>query len=100
MELVDVYYLAFPKDRRLLKLAVIWVYLVGAAQTILAMADLNTGIDDNQGSDVFCFPLGHFWLTVIVFSTPGEDLQVLILSLAESTLIIISGCGSPMALCL
>ncbi|XP_006461648.1 hypothetical protein AGABI2DRAFT_178714 [Agaricus bisporus var. bisporus H97] len=34
------YYLSFPKDRALLKIAIVWVYLVGVAQTGLALVDL------------------------------------------------------------
>lgn len=77
MELVDVYYLAFPKDRRLLKLAVVWVYLIGAAQTILAMADLNSAFNDVQENNCGQFGVrSHFWLTVMAFSAVGENLQI------------------------
>jgi hypothetical protein len=80
MELVDVYYLAFPKDRRLLKLAVTWVYLVGAVQTILALFDLNFTLNLLQESTNGCGEFqafgGHFELTVIAFSAAGEDFQV------------------------
>lgn len=74
MERVDVYYLAFPKDRRPLKLVVTWVYLIGMAQTILAMRDLSNAYQSNfqdclsERSNV-----SYFWLTVIVFGTAGED---------------------------
>lgn len=73
------YYLAFPKDRRSLKFAVIWVYLVGVAQTILSITDSGIAFDNLQGNscdtDRMVGGVTHFWLTVIAFSAPGEDVQ-------------------------
>jgi len=64
---IYIYYLAFPKDRGLLKLAVIWVYLAGVAQTGLAIVDLNAGLIHQQGGCQI-LETNYFWLTTIVFS--------------------------------
>ena len=101
VELVDIYYVAFPKDKWLLKLAVIWVFLIGTAQTILAVIDISsfaTG-DQNCAGD-FLSRAGYFSLTVVASSSGGEYFLKLLLPRTDSMLLVISRFGSPMALCL
>lgn len=83
---VDMYYLAFPSDRFLIKLAVAWVYLVGVAQTCLAMVDVGKQINRLQltlalcntgrepGSKIFNSTIDpdHFWLPITASSATGE----------------------------
>lgn len=100
---VDVYYVAFPNDRKLLKLAVTWVYLIGTAQTIMAVTDIYNAFHDFLNSCNPSFGLRtHAWLTVIAFSAFGEDLCVpdAILSWTKFKLIVVSGFDDPNPLCL
>ncbi|KAF5348243.1 hypothetical protein D9756_010502 [Leucocoprinus leucothites] len=61
-----IYYVSFPNDRKLVKFAVFWVYLVGIAQTILVLWDLY-----NFAVFVGCVHrtvAAHFWFSGILSS--------------------------------
>ncbi len=102
--LTDVYYLAFPGDRAVLKLAVAWVYLVGIVQTVLTMIDIQKSLRrrpptiHNTIQTLIEDPV-HIWWTVMASSAAGENLLV-----ASSNRLLnsvaFSGSGSPVALCL
>ncbi len=93
------YFLAFPEDNKRLKLAVTWVYLIGMAQTIMAMIDICNAFNDSLNSCDPSFGLRtHSWLTVIVFSAIGENLFGWVLSWVEFELIVISGFDGSVAL--
>lgn len=74
----DLYHLAYPKDRKIIKAAVLCVYAVGLAQTILAMVDLYAA---SRNSFIRCIELlpgvsplsnpDHFWLSIITSSIVG-----------------------------
>lgn len=69
---LDTYYLAFPKDRPLLKFAVGWVYLIGVAQIVFTLMDLY-----NMAIAKLCNrweqPPDHYWFSVITSSAVGKQ---------------------------
>jgi len=73
---IYMYYLAFPKDRRLLKLAVAWVYVVGTVQIIVTLVDINTALrSTSTASDPYdsCYGVaiatqGNIWFTITTSS--------------------------------
>lgn len=76
----DVYYLSFPKDRVLLKIAVVWVYLVGVTQTGIALVDffksafktlIQLIYDEPLMAHVYVF-FDHLSLSVIALTAAGE----------------------------
>ncbi len=73
------YYLAFPKDRTLIKLAVAWVYLVGISQTVLAMVDIINTLGFTLGPGTGESPNTiHIWYTIVISSATGEKSPVLV----------------------
>jgi hypothetical protein len=77
--LPDLYGLSFPKDRKLLKLAVGWVYVVGIAQTTLALMDFYnlTSILLIEQQPCSTSPEDRLWFTVQLSSTVGTAFSVI-----------------------
>jgi hypothetical protein len=72
----DIYYTSFPQDRVLFKLAVAWVYLVGMAQTGLALLDVRTtwttGLQAlHNAGDVPSLSPDHLWLSITISTAAG-----------------------------
>jgi hypothetical protein len=78
--LPDVYYIAFPKDRMNIKLGVMAILGMGAAQTVFGVLDFynfasrtllrdnTTGPPSPETSPV----LDHVWFSVTISSAVGE----------------------------
>lgn len=76
------YYLAFPNDRFLMKLAVGWLYLVGMVQTGLAIADVGvqrTFLEKQMAACLsglhaaeYSFTRDHFWLSITATNATGN----------------------------
>lgn len=71
----DIYSIAFPKDKALIKVAVSWVYLIGVAQTVLALMDFyNSTVTHSLFRDhgIVQRPPDHFWISVTASSAIGR----------------------------
>ncbi|KAF7770849.1 hypothetical protein Agabi119p4_6823 [Agaricus bisporus var. burnettii] len=84
-----IYYISFPKDRALLKLAVVWVYLAGVAQTGLALVDFHT----SSLTTVYDYSLttvrpDHLWLSITALTAA---VAIVIQSLYAYRIYLISG---------
>jgi hypothetical protein len=72
--LSDVYYVSFPNDRIILKIAVAWVYLAGVTQTGLVVLDLNAMFLEMLASaSQAALPIvpDHFWLSITALTGAG-----------------------------
>lgn len=73
--LLDLYYLAFPNDRRLVKSIAYFVYIIGTLQTAFALRDFYTlfctPATNNLNEDVDLRTFGFMWLTIPVSSALG-----------------------------
>jgi hypothetical protein len=77
----DIYYLSFPKDRILLKVAVVWVYLAGVAQTGLALVDLYNSflawekgrrpLGESGDWEIMTIGSDHFWISITALTSAG-----------------------------
>lgn len=72
----DIYYISFPGDRALLKIAVVGVYLAGVAQTAVALLDFQNSnllsrdiLDD--GTMISSGGSDHLWLSITALTAPG-----------------------------
>jgi hypothetical protein len=81
IELQDIYYISFPGDRVVFKIAVVYVYLVGVAQTALALFDLHlsltTGLqpaENQRAKNQTSFPWDHLWFTITLSTGAGAGL--------------------------
>jgi hypothetical protein len=75
--LSDLYYSAFPNDRIILKIAVVWVYLAGVAQTGLVLLDFNAMfmqmLQASHGTPDVTVTVtpDHFWLSIAALTGAG-----------------------------
>jgi hypothetical protein len=71
----DIYYISFPKDRILLKIAIVWVYLAGVTQTGLALLDFYISFTSELlyffGGGVIHFQRDHLWLSITALTGAG-----------------------------
>jgi hypothetical protein len=72
--LSDIYYISFPNDRIILKIAVVWVYLVGVTQTGLVLLDFHAMFMEilisYRSPEIAVLP-DHFWLSITVLTGAG-----------------------------
>jgi hypothetical protein len=72
--LSDVYYNSFPNDRIILKIAVVWVYLVGVTQTGLVLLDFHATFMEllisHRSPEIAALP-DHFWLSITALTGAG-----------------------------
>jgi hypothetical protein len=74
--LSDVYYISFPNDRIILKIALVWVYLAGVTQTGLVLLNFTAMfmqvLTFHRKPDVFVrIVIDHFWLSITVLTGAG-----------------------------
>lgn len=68
---LDVYYLAFPKDRTVIKSLVYGVYVIQTVQTILVTHDAFNGYAKGYGRATVLNSAQLEWLAVPIFSGIG-----------------------------
>ncbi|XP_006461647.1 hypothetical protein AGABI2DRAFT_143474 [Agaricus bisporus var. bisporus H97] len=80
---VYIYYISFPKDRPLLKIAVYSVYLAGIAQTGLALADFYlSALQLLFTTDLLSVHPDHLWFTITALTSAG---MIICMSLGQLT---------------
>ncbi len=68
---LDLYYLAFPNDRRPLKYLVYGIYIIESVQTILVAHDTFATFGYGFGDMDALARINFFWLTVPIMSAVG-----------------------------
>jgi hypothetical protein len=71
ISVLDWYYLAFPKDRWLLKALVAFTYIIETAQTILMTVDCFNMFAKGFGNVDLLFGTHNEWLAVPIFTAIG-----------------------------
>ncbi|KAF7770862.1 hypothetical protein Agabi119p4_6836 [Agaricus bisporus var. burnettii] len=79
-----VYYISFPRDRTLLKGAVIWVYLAGAAQIGLVLLDVCTRYDVHEAST---YKFQDYYNVNSFFYTNHDTITITVLTTAVAVVI-------------
>ncbi len=69
---LDLYYLAFPNDRQLLKYLVYGIYVIESVQTILVAHDMFATFGYGFGDIDALTRMNFSWLTVPIMSAVGS----------------------------